>query len=225
MKFLFVSFLLALTGFSSNVQADFSRVSSQAFGPGALTSDSNQGLYWLAPSLTVGMSYSEVAGLLANDPSFSGYRYASVGELESLFSGFDIPNLNDLGVVINGTVGNVPGATALQSFLGVTYSVLVGGVSIAETAGFVGEPFVSPINGFVSVYLGDVAIRSNVQTDSGPMSFAYVASVLSSATVGSQYEGVGSWLVTSVPEPSQFGLFVAGLFVTVVFTRRKMRHR
>lgn len=61
MKILVAPLLLALTSFTSNVQADFSRVSSQAFGPEALTFDSSQGLYWLAPSLTVGKPYSEVA--------------------------------------------------------------------------------------------------------------------------------------------------------------------
>ena len=157
------------------------------------------------------MSFNEVQQLLAFDPAFASFRFATLAELSHLYADFGIPDVNDYGSVINGTTANVPGARALQSYLGITYSIQVSGVSLFETGGFVGSPYLSQVNGFRSVYLGDVAIRDNVQTGTGPASFAYVATNLSSATVGTQYEGIGSWLVTSVPEPHSLVVLVFGM--------------
>lgn len=213
MKVSLASLAIGILALSLNAHADFSAVSSPAFGAGALTFDSSQNLYWLTPKATIGQSYVQVEALLATDPKFAQFRFGSIAELDSLFAGFGIPDANDYGVGINGTTANVPGATALQTYLGVTYSVLAGGVSLVETAGYLGSPFISPINGLPSVRLGDVTIRHNVATNAGPLSFAFAASALSSAVVGSQSDGVGSWLVSSVPEPPAWAMWISGLLL------------
>lgn len=212
--------MIGILGLSFNAHADFIQVSSPSFGAGSLTFDSNQNLYWLTPNATVGRSYNQVSDMLATDAQFSGFRYATAAELTNLYFNFGIPDINVYGIGINGTTTNVPGATILQSFLGVTYT---GGTSLLETAGFVGSPFVSQVNGFTSVYMGDVAIRTDVPTNNGPTTFAYVATTLSSATVGNEYVGVGSWLVSSsVPVPSSWELMALGIFMLLVLSRQKL---
>lgn len=221
MKLSLASLAIGLLGLSLNAYADFYKVASPAFGADSLTFDSSQKLYWLTPSATVGKSYNQVSELLVSDAKFSGFRFASVAELGNLYSAFGIPDVNDYGAVINGTAANVPGATSLQSFLGITYNAHVAGIYLLATGGFVGAPFVSSINGFPSVYLGEVVIRINVPTTAVPMSFAYVATELSSATVGSRYEGVGSWLVSDVPEPASWELLASGILVCLSIVARK----
>ena len=210
-----------MLGLSIPAHADFSRVSSPVFGVNSLTFDSVQRLYWLAPSATNGLSFLEVQQLLANEPKFAGFRFASVSELSRLYSEFGIPDINDYGTVINGTTANVPGAKALQSYLGISYFIQVSGVSLFETGGFVGSPYVSSVNGFSSVYIGEIVVRENVRTSSGPLSFGYAATNLSSATIGGRYEGLGSWLVTSVPEPDSVALLAFGLLISVVVVSHK----
>lgn len=189
---------------STTTHAELSSAPHSIFGPASLTRDSAQGLFWLTPSATVGLSFSEVTSLLATDSRFSGFRVATISELETLYSEAGIPDINAPGFgALYGTPENVPGVEYLQGLTGVTYSYQ-SGQSLAETAGFVGSAFASPINGFLSIEIGNIVLRGNVQTTSGTMSFASAYSTWGSLPVGTQAVGVGTWLVSSVPAPSSW---------------------
>ena len=198
MKYL-VAALLVL--FSRAAPAALSSASSSIFGPASLTQDSEQGLYWLTPTATLGLSFAQVSSLLATDPRFIGFHVASVAELTVLYAQAEITDVNAPGYgALYGTQTNVAGVQFLQGLTGITYSARVGGQDLAETAAFVGEPFVSPVNGFLSTEIGNVVLRSNVPTNTGPMDFASAYTTWGSVPVGEQLVGVGTWLVSPVPE-------------------------
>lgn len=210
--------------------ATLSIASSPIFGSSSLTADSVQRLYWLTPNATVGLSFTEVSQLLANDARFAGFRVASLSELENLYREAGIPDINVPGYgALYGTPANVPGVEFLQSLTGITYSVDVAGQSVWETAGFVGDASVSSINGFMSVNIGNIVLRPDVLTNSGLMTFASAYTTWGQGPVGTQYVGVGTWLVSSVPEPSTlaslcFGLVILGV-IRVMTSRRTYRFR
>lgn len=201
--------------------AALSTASHPIFGSHSLTQDTQQALYWLTPNETVGLSFAEVVDLLANDIRFQGFRVASTEELATLYTQANIQDINVAGYgALYGTTENVPGGQYLQSLIGITYSTQVSGQTITETAGFVGSTFISPINGFWSVNIGNVAIRENVPTSSGPMSFASAYTEWGSVPIGTNYVGVGTWLVSSIPEPSQYIYFVLGALSFGILRRR-----
>jgi hypothetical protein len=195
-----IAFLLALTG--NAALAALSSVTHPAFGPASLTLDSEQGLYWLTPNATTGLSFIEVSALLANDARFVGFRVASLSELASLYSQAGIPDINVPGYgALYGTSENVLGVEYLQSLIGITYSIQQGASqNLAETIAFIGGAFTSPVNGFLSVGIGTVALRPNVATDAGPLSFASAYTTWGALPVGTNAVGVGTWLVSSVPD-------------------------
>jgi hypothetical protein len=198
-----------------------SQINSPIFGPGTITRDSDQGLEWLTPNATVGLSFIELLAALKTDSRFIGFRVATLAELERLYTDAEIPDINVAGYgALYGTTANFPGVQRLQSLAGVTYSVQVAGQSLSETAGFVGSSFVSPINGFLSIHIGNTTLRPNVSTTSGQVNFASAYTTWASATVGTQYQGVGTWLVSSVPEPATSLIFFAGLGIMVCTLKR-----
>lgn len=203
--------------FGSSCTSSFAALISEThavFGQPAVV-DTEQNLVWLSPSITVGLSYSEVSNLLIADTRFTGFRWASVLELESLFTHAGIPDINVPGYgAYYGTSGNVAGVIALQSLLGTTYSVHSNGVRVAATAGFVGTSFRNPINRFESVYIGDITVREDVLTTSGLVDFASASTTWSSIPIGTQVPNAGAWLVasvSSVPEPSTVVMLALGL--------------
>ena len=215
------SLAISLIGLSFNAQADFIQVTSSSFGAGTLTFDESQHLYWLTPNATVGKSYSQVSELLTSDVRFSGFRFAELAEVTNLFSGFGIPDINILGGFgVLGPAKNVPGAASLQSFLGVTYEFQFGESFLYETAGMYGSPFVSQVTGDINVNFGDVTIRQN-STNNGHETYAYVATTLGSLNPNQPYLGVGSWLVSSVPEPGTCVMFLTGLGLMGTVSRRR----
>ncbi len=207
-----ITAIIVLT--STSTYAGLSSASHPIFGPASLTNDSEQGLFWLTPNATVGLSFIEVTNLLATDSRFTGFRVATLSELGALYAEAGIPNVNDPGFgALYGTSENIPSVEYLQGFTGITYSVHVAGQTLAETAGFVGSAFNSPVNGFLSVEIGNLVVRGNVPTHSGPMSFASAYTTWGSLPVGTQAVGVGTWLVSSVLEPSSFVSLCLGLLV------------
>ena len=210
MKFL----LLLLASSATASAAVLTSADHPTFGAGSITRDPTQGLEWLTPNATVGLSFIETQALLASDPSFAGFRVATLTELASLFADALITDINVAGYgALYGTTANVPGVTLLQGLTGVTYSIQTSGQSLTETAGFVGDPFTSTFNGFQSVYIGNTALRPNVNTNLGVIDFASAYTTWGEATVGTHYIGVGTWLVTAVPEPSQWALLLGGLVI------------
>jgi hypothetical protein len=63
-------------------------------------------------------------------------------------------------------------------------------------------------------------IRANVQTPSGLTSFASAYTTWGSLPVGTNAVGVGTWLVSSVPEPATIFTMLTGL-VAVALRRRR----
>ena len=191
------------------------------FGAGSLTFDTESRLQWLTPKTTVGRSYNETLALLAGDPSYAGFRVAILDELAGLYSAAGIPDVNVPGYgALYGTEANVPGVQYLQSLSGVTYAVHVAGLDLAETAGFVDAPFISPVNGFLSVHIGNVVHRLNVQTGNELTSFASAYTTWGSLPVGSNTIGVGTWLVSTLPEPSSMLLLLGSLAILTNSRRR-----
>ena len=213
---------LCVLGSNSTVIAALSSASHPVFGEAALTVDSEQGLAWLTPNATAGLSFLEVRNLLTSDSRFNGFRVATMTELEALYSHAFIPDINVPGYgAFYGTSENVPGALYLQSLTGVTYSAEIGGLSLFETAGFVGNSFVNPINGFLTVALGDVVVRTDVRTAFGTASFASAYTTLTSVLIGTNYEGVGAWLVSAVPEPNSGALVILAVVALTFIVRRR----
>ena len=221
--YLAVTLFLWFAGLTHPAAAALSSAGSLSFGPASLTRDSQQNLLWLTPSATTGLSFLETQALLANDQRFSGFRVATQEELVTLFQQAGIPDINVAGErAFYGTTANVQGVTFLQGLTGLTYSVAVV-ERLFETAGFLGEPFVSTINGFTVIEIGNVVLRENVATSDGPKSFASAFTTWGAAPVGGKYEGVGMWLVSSIPEPSVLETLAAGLFFLNVKLLRASR--
>jgi hypothetical protein len=121
---------------STTTYAGLLSASHPIFGSASLTKDSEQRLFWLTPNATVGLSFMEVANLLATDSRFAGFRVATLAELDTLYAEAGIPNVNVPGFgALYGTSENVPSVEYLQGLTGITYSVHVGGQTLAETAG------------------------------------------------------------------------------------------
>jgi hypothetical protein len=213
----------ALLAWSSHALASLVLASDPAWGPGTLTQDTSTGLSWLTPTVTSGLSYSDVRGLLQSDVRYSGFRVASTSELADLFTNAGIPDINVAGYgALYGTTANVSGVAALQSFVGVTYQYQYSGLGfLYETAGYVDVEFVSPVNGFLSVNIGNLVVRTAVNTGAGVFDFASAYSTWGSVPVGSALQGVGTWLVRQeVPEPSTLAL-VALAFAIAIKQRRR----
>ncbi len=206
---------------STTTYAGLLSASHPIFGPASLTNDSEQGLFWLTPNATVGLSFMDVTNLLATDSRFAGFRVATLSELDTLYAEAGIQDVNVPGYgALYGTSENVPSVEYLQGFTGITYSIQVAGQTGVETAGFVGSAFTNPVNGFLSVQIGNLAVRGGVPTSAGPMSFASAYTTWGSLPVGTQAVGVGTWLVSSVPEPSTLSSLCIGLLILVASCMR-----
>jgi hypothetical protein len=72
-----------LVVFASQASAALLSADHPDFGAGSLTLNTTQGLYWLAPSVTVGLSFVETQALLSGDARFAGFRVASLVELRA----------------------------------------------------------------------------------------------------------------------------------------------
>ena len=143
----------ALFAWSGQALASLVLASDPAWGPGTLTRDTSTGLGWLSPTATSGLSISQVRGLLQSDARYSGFRVASTSELAGLFTNAGIPDINVAGYgALYGTTANVPGVSALQALVGVTYQYQYSGLGfLYETAGYIDNDFVSPVNGFLAL--------------------------------------------------------------------------
>jgi len=206
-RFIFAILIALSVMHHGTTSAALTSASSSTFGDGSLTIDTEQGLYWLTPNATIGLSYYDVQNLLMTDIRFSGFRVASLSELESLYAHAKIPDINVPGIhSFYGTSENVAGVEFLQSLVGTTNAVHVGGEILIETAGFVGDSF-------QSVYIGNLVLHSNVATRSGFEDFASAFTTWGSSGVHSSTAGVGTWLVSSVPEPSVWAAMLLGILI------------
>lgn len=220
-KVKFFLFLL-FAAFQQSANAALTSEVSSVFGGASLVRDSEQGLLWLSPSVTSGLSYVDTASLIATDSRFYGFRFATIPELETLYREAGIGDINVRGYgAYYGTTNNVAGARNLLSLIGITHSLTTGGQSIAAVSGFVGPSFKnpsfsSPYNQWEMAHLGDIGLRENVPTASGLEDFAVASTTWSSLQTGTASPSIGSWLVAPsyVPEPSTLmliGLALLGL--------------
>ncbi len=206
-----VAFLSLIAGSASAVLIS---KNDPLYGMGSLTVDSSTGLEWLDLSVTDGMSFNEVSGQLGFGGTYSGFRFATPEEIFALFVEAQIPDINqpgDFGHI--GTQANAQSALALVQLMGPSYQVEVSGVLLSEIAGFSSQH--ASINGFDLIQMPYVTVREGV----GGQSFGEVFTTGSWIFPSNPYEGVGSWLVRPVPEPSIILLMCAGLLLVFVRVR------
>ena len=190
------------------------------FGDGSLTIDTSTNLAWLDLSITAGISFNEVSNELGNGGIYSGYRFASLDEVFSLYVEAQIPDINDVGDFGIGTIANAAPALALIELMGPS-SQTHAGVILSEIAGFSSQHVF--MNGFDLIQMPDVIVREGVTFDGGTESFGEAFTTGTWILPGNSYEGVGSWLVKPavVPITPAIWLFGSGLIGLIGFARRK----
>ncbi|MCP4269449.1 MAG: carboxypeptidase regulatory-like domain-containing protein [Candidatus Brocadiaceae bacterium] len=127
--------LCAVIGFSSNVFADLSSHDHPVFGVGTLTRDSDQGLEFLDPNLTLGRSYMDISSKFGSGLEFEGFRYATIYEVLALINngaGFTPPAV--LGQNSVGTSG-IDWLSGLVGLLGETNPNRTTGISAGPLLG------------------------------------------------------------------------------------------
>lgn len=83
MKHLFLSVLTLILPFTFNAS-----VKADIIDNGAYTTDTLSGLDWLDVTESINKSYNDVIELLENNGDFSGYRYATADEFNTLISNY-----------------------------------------------------------------------------------------------------------------------------------------
>jgi hypothetical protein len=167
----------------------------------SITTDANSGLDWLDPSATIGKSFNDVSSLLANDPSYAGFRYATRIEIAQFFADLPVPLLTSptFADVINydGGASYLSGA----SFFGVTSDT----PNAVQTLGFTADVYAGSSSS--AHYLFDA------QRNTGSVIFSATSQAASDDTHGDL--SLGSWLVrdslqSAVPEPSTWAMMIVG---------------
>lgn len=204
------SFTLALllNAFAGNATAAiFSADYSPGSGDGWLTVDTATGLKWLDVSLTAGQTFDEVrTGVWYS----SGFRYATKDELRSLFAnagtpddGFDTsvtyPSETLRLAQLLGPTLVAPGRVTVSGFIGTDFS----GQDITLGNHPIGQVFVAQLG------------KVDYLTTYGEAHFTggHPSSNQADATYG-------SFLVSSVPEPSTYAILLLGLAGVVMCTRK-----
>jgi hypothetical protein len=89
-KLLAIGFLLGLA-VSSSAGATLLSAGDVFFGADSVVRDTATNSDWLKPSLTNDISRATLTGLLATDPGYSGWRFATQGEVTQLFLDGGVP--------------------------------------------------------------------------------------------------------------------------------------
>ncbi len=111
---------LALTAFAA--QADLVSEDSE-FGPGTITVDTDTNLEWLDWSVTLGLSFDEVAAQLGPGGTYEGFRFADLAEVQTLWTNGGIVDFTFDGPIefdVDFTTANFLPAQDLIALLGVT---------------------------------------------------------------------------------------------------------
>lgn len=74
--------------FSTSANAAIISVDWQSAGDNLITQDTASGLEWLDLTVTAGMSYNEVSAQLGTGGAFEGWGYATVAQVEGLWTAF-----------------------------------------------------------------------------------------------------------------------------------------
>ena len=176
-----IAFLVGVSGANGTTLVHF----------GNVTYDPNTKLEWLNVSLTTNYSYnSVVSNLLGPGDPYFGWRYATVGDLATLFADAGVPQC---GSAANSCSGVPSQVTQLINYLGVTYS---GGIT-REVQGLLGSG---------NATFRDIGEFYTV-APYGYMADANIGQVL----WGSSDPSLGSFLVSATPIPASLPLFATGI--------------
>lgn len=193
---IFTAFVISLS-MHSRAYAILLSVDDSIFGIDAVTQDTLSGLEWLDVHFSVSLSYEYVVSQYSNLGEFSGWRHASLPEVQNLFTNAGILNSGAIS-----TTNFLP-ANNLRELLGTTY-----GNSLNGTTSTIDES--SDWRRFATV--GSIG-------DQGFTKFNFTVNPSWS------YDDVGHFLVrktavdpnaNSVPEPISIVLFGPGILATVL---------
>ena len=201
--------------------------SDTRLGRASTVVDTSSGLQWLSLSETAGLSYQDVNSRLNGSTAWANYRWATEAEILGLFAEASIPDLNDPGDrAYYGTQANADAVASLIQLLGSTYSALAGGVRISSVSGLYGTIYRSSINGFDSVHMAELVLRTNVPMGGG-LTSSYGSAATRWSAWGSQSanEYIGSWLVSTVPEPYSIWMLTCSLGLLGWMGRRQRTSR
>lgn len=167
--------------------------SDAKFGPDSITIDTSTGLGWLNLGEAAGLTYQQVLADTQPGGRFNGFRFATAAEVAHLYSSAGIAG-----------AGNFPLSSApigsLLSLIGTTGKIngQPGIIALSATSDF--GLYVAPaiyVAGFNGVN------KYFVSNASGSGSTSY--------NTNYSFPSLGSWLVTSVPEPTDTSLLMLAL--------------
>jgi len=166
--------------------------SDAQFGPNSVTVDTSTGLGWLNLTETAGLSYQQVLSEMQVGGMFSGFRFATVPEVLDLYTSagiggtgyypFSTPSIQSLFSLIGttGTFNGYPGLLALSGTLSATGGYCAPAIYVAGQ--YTGQEYWVNDGGF----------------ETGGTAYGATTS----------YPQLSSWLVKSVPEPSDTILLI-----------------
>ena len=163
------------------------------FGPNSITVDTSTDLGWLNLRETAGLSYEQVSTELGG--TFSGFRYATQQEVLGLFSSAGIP-----------LSGAYPLSTpSIQSLFS-----LIGTTQVNGQPGALAMSGTSRDGGYIApaIYAAESSVGPEYLVDDGSVAYG----------TGTTFPELSSWLVTTVPEPADAGLFTLAAAVWCAFT-------
>jgi hypothetical protein len=204
-KQLLLAFLF-VTCFGEVANAGFIEVGT-AFGPQTGLEDVSTGLVWLDLSITNDQSFDSVLANTAAGGTYSGWEFASSGQLTTLFVDYTGGN----------TFNDYSGAPSSDSTLALAFMNSLGGPLFTIT---------NPANGFMRMSSTGFL---NIPFDLGTAVYGYIAvdnffgpsidpSLNGSAVEYLGVNGIGSWLVESAgtPEPCSLSLFGLGAAALII---------
>jgi hypothetical protein len=184
------------------------------FGPDSVTIDTSTGLGWLRLTETTGLSYDTVLAETQPGGVLSGYRFATLQEVVTLYSSAGIPTGGYYPV-------SSPSIQSLISLLGPTGS----NAGYPGLEGWCGTPYVisqQTLQDCPGISAGGLN-SSIVYYVTGPSSPpGFLPEAINPAL---SYPDLGSWLVKEVPEPSETGILVLSLALWAGFIRLKRKQR
>ncbi len=215
-----ISCLIALLA-SAGVQAALVSQDS-IYGPDSITLDTDTGLLWLDWSQTIGLSFDEVSAQLGEGGLYSGFRFATNDEVNTLWLNGGIVDVTTEGPIdfeTDFTTDNFTGALTLITLLGDTG--LGGNLTEALTADAGNAP-------------GTQTVAELQLCTGGPCVTVFGAprnSALASLGPNDQPADAGSGIIGAalvrdtavVPLPAALWFSVSGLLVLLVRGRSQAR--
>ena len=183
-------------------------------GDQQILDDGSTGLQWLGLDESAGLSYDAVSAQLGAGGTYSGFSYATVSQIDTLFADAGIP---DVDAGFEGTAANVPGVTSL---LGLWHADIAG--SFEASSGPYGYFLTSDLGtGLVWIPMGSYGDPGTAEATDGParlgvsgepdFSISYLGSALVRTGVASVPDGAST--------ASMLGCALAGL----AMLRRRFR--